>query len=343
MEKIKEREVWVDGVKGIACILVVCGHFFQSMVKAGIYPESSLYLWFNRTVYCFHVPLFFICSGYLYQKCSRVEDFDRWKTHVLKKALALGIPYFTFSTVTWILKTLFSGSVNEEIGGLPATLFLMPTSPYWYLYCLFFVFLITPTFKTRGIAIGFTAMAWAFKAISLFWGGSSIYAVSSVFSNEIWFVGGMCLCLIDIREKISEKAGGVSAIMGVLFFALSIFVFMKDIGSASMDFLLGMIACAAILIGFISLYTNRKKNRVFVIAKFSFPIFLMHTLFAAPIRIILMKAGIMNPIVHTFMGIGLSFVGPIIAAEIMQEVGHLDFLLYPSRYVKRGRRRKGYE
>ena len=107
--------------------------------------------------------------------------------------------------------------------------------------------------------------------------------------------------------------------------------------------LLGMIACAAIVIGFISLYTNRKKNRVFVIAKFSFPIFLMHTLFAAPIRIILMKAGIMNPIVHTFMGIGLSFVGPIIAAEIMQEVGHLDFLLYPSRYVKRGRRRKGYE
>ena len=34
----RTREKWVDDVKVIACILVVVGHFFQSMVKASILP-----------------------------------------------------------------------------------------------------------------------------------------------------------------------------------------------------------------------------------------------------------------------------------------------------------------
>lgn len=40
-----------------------------------------------------YVPLFFICSGYLYQKYSKVSDFINWKKNVIKKALALGVPY----------------------------------------------------------------------------------------------------------------------------------------------------------------------------------------------------------------------------------------------------------
>ena len=40
---VRTREKWVDDVKVIACILVVLGHFFQSMTKANILPESDLY------------------------------------------------------------------------------------------------------------------------------------------------------------------------------------------------------------------------------------------------------------------------------------------------------------
>ncbi len=102
---VRTRDVWVDDVKVIACILVVLGHFFQSMTKVNILPENDLYKWFNTTIYYFHVLLFFICSGYLYQKYSNVNDFKSWKKNVVKKALALGVPYVTFSTVTWVLKT----------------------------------------------------------------------------------------------------------------------------------------------------------------------------------------------------------------------------------------------
>lgn len=121
-------------MKVIACILVVLGHFFQSMTKANILPENDLYQWLNTTIYYFHVPLFFICSGYLYQKYSKVNDFKSWKKNVSKKALALGVPYVTFSTATWVLKTVFSGSVNKQADSLFSTLVLSPSAPYWYLY-----------------------------------------------------------------------------------------------------------------------------------------------------------------------------------------------------------------
>ena len=40
---VRTREKWVDDVKVIACILVVLGHFFQSMTKANILSENDLY------------------------------------------------------------------------------------------------------------------------------------------------------------------------------------------------------------------------------------------------------------------------------------------------------------
>ena len=46
------------------------------MTKMNILPENNLYGWFNTMIYYFHVPLFFICSGYLYQKYSRVNNAD---------------------------------------------------------------------------------------------------------------------------------------------------------------------------------------------------------------------------------------------------------------------------
>lgn len=175
MSQEKRREIWVDNVKVFACILVVLGHFFQSMTQAKVLPANDLYKWFITTIYYFHVPLFFICSGYLYQKLSVVNDVQSWGKHILKKLLTLGIPYFTFSLATWVLKTLFSASVNREIGGLRDTMFFHPTSPYWYLYALFFLFIITPTFRNKTIAVIGLIIALGFKNLEILGGGGMEY------------------------------------------------------------------------------------------------------------------------------------------------------------------------
>ena len=192
---VRTREKWIDDVKVIACVLVVLGHLFQSMTKAGIVPVGSVYGWFNTTIYYFHVPLFFICSGYLYQKYSEVNNLKSWKRNVEKKALALGVPYVTFTTATWVLKTVFSGSVNDQIDGLGDTLLLHPTAPYWYLYALFFVFLVTPTFTSAKTARFGLIVAVAAKAIFLMGGYRSIRCINRPCERNLVCAWNEYLCI----------------------------------------------------------------------------------------------------------------------------------------------------
>ena len=327
---VRTREKWVDGVKVIACILVVLGHFFQSMTKANILPENDLYEWFNTTIYYFHVPLFFICSGYLYQKYSKVNSVGSWYRNVAKKVLVLGVPYATFTTATWVLKKVFSSSVNDQIGGLGETLFFHPTAPYWYLYALFFIFLFTPTFNSvKAAAVGLV-VALAAKGLILTGGGYSIYAVSTVLSNEIWFVLGMSICAFNVQLK-GRKVQGM--ICGVLFIILSIMVYTAEISSSAASFIMGLLACVAVIM-MVAGFEEKLGRGMEFIAKYTMPIFLMHTLFAAPMRSVLLKLGITNAVAHIVLGVGISFAGPIIAAWIIKKTKWLEFFLYPNKIIK---------
>ena len=324
-----KREVWVDYVKVFACILVVLGHFFQSMVKANILPENGLYAWFNTTIYYFHVPLFFICSGYLYQKYSIVDGLSSWKQNTIKKAVVLGIPYFAFSLATWLLKTVFSGSVNNEMGGLLDTLFIHPTAPYWYLYVLFFIFVLIPTVRGEKGVYALLVIALGIRCIKAIWGGApvyQIYLVSKISENLIWFVLGILIAVIG-REKLKRPASG--AALGLLFIGLSVLLYKSENGW--IPFGLGLLACIAVLMITIGI----KEVKVLDIAAiYTMPIFLMHTLFAAPLRTVLMKIGMSNAVVHAVAGILISFIGPVVAMKILQLI-KLDWLVYPGRLLKK--------
>lgn len=328
---VRTREKWVDDVKVIACILVVLGHFFQSMTKANILSENDLYEWFNTTIYYFHVPLFFICSGYLYQKYSEVNSIGSWCKNVAKKALALGVPYVTFSTATWLLKMVFADSVNKQADGLFSTLVVNPSAPYWYLYALLFIFLVTPTLSSMKVASVVLMIALVAKTLILTGGGTSIYAVSTVLSNEIWFVLGMSICAFNVRLKGRKVQG---TILGLLFIILSIVVYTAKIQSDVIAFVMGLLACVAVIL-MVAGFEEKFGKGMDLLAKYTMPIFLMHTLFAAPTRSVLLKMGVTNAVVHIVMGLGISLSGPIIAAWIIKKTKWLEFFLYPNKALKR--------
>ncbi|WP_270203470.1 MULTISPECIES: acyltransferase family protein [Lachnospiraceae] len=330
---VRTREKWVDDVKVMACILVVLGHFFQSMTKANILAENDLYEWFNTTIYYFHVPLFFICSGYLYQNYSKVNSVGSWCKNMAKKALALGVPYATFTTATWVLKKVFSSSVNDQIGGLCDTLLLHPTAPYWYLYALFFIFLVTPTFSSVKATVVGLIVALAAKALILTGGGYSVYAVSTVLSNEIWFVLGMSIYTFNVQLKGRKVQG---TILGLLFVILSVVVYAAGISGGAISFIMGLLACVAVIL-MVTDFEEKLGRGMDFLAKYTMPIFLMHTLFAASLRSVLLKVGVTNAVAHVVLGLGISFAGPIIATWIMKKTKWLEFFLYPNKVCLRNK------
>lgn len=329
---MRKREVWIDNVKVIACILVVLGHFFQSMVKTSIIEDSYLYEWFNQTIYFFHVPLFFICSGYLYQKFSRVYDIKSWGNNVVKKVLNLGIPYFIFSIITLVLKKMFEGSVNTMAGDFFTSLFITPIAPYWYLYVLFFIFLVTPTIKSHGKMIFVLIIVLIMKLFIIFWGEkyNFPYMFSGLLNNEIWFVFGMCMSMFELKKKLNTK----TVALGVLFLALSIYIYTFNISFKGMSFLLGVLGCISVISIVYNEFKENKQNKVFgILAKYTLPIFVMHTIFAACFRSILLKFGVTSAVIHILLGLIVSFICPIIAAWVMRKTIFLDVLLYPTKYI----------
>lgn len=315
---MNKREVWVDNIKVFACILVVLGHFFQSMVQSDILPKTDLYLWFNQTIYYFHVPLFFICSGFLYQNYGNVHTVKDWGQNILHKLWRLGVPYVVFSSITWTLKTIFSESVNNKAGGLWETLFLHPLSPYWYLYALFLLFLVTPIFRNRKMAVIGLIIAVVLEIIYIYSDGFGINVISYILSNEIWFVIGMCLGVFRFHQLERSKVWLFAGMaLATLFIVLSVITYRADKAFPGQGILLGFLACmATILLICYAFKDNVQKPLMGGFAKYTMSIFLMHTLFAAPLRIVLLRYNIDNSYIHVILGIFISFAGPIFTASL---------------------------
>lgn len=320
---MKEREAWVDNVKIFACMLVLLGHFFQSMVEASIITESVCYKWFITNIYIFHVPLFFICSGYLYQRGKAVDSYGAWWSNAKKKLLVLGVPYLTFSLITWGLKVLFSSVVNNEAESLFTTLFVHPISQYWYFYILIILFLIVPTLNSKYVTYSVVFAAFVLKIMNIMRVFGDMYLIKRISENMIWFVLGMLIYKFGSGKFKSYKIG-ISLV--IAFFTAFGFLYEGEAVSKTEEFILALFACIGFILIFRSLDFVRSNVKV---SQYTMPIFLMHTIFASFLRSVLLKIGITNWIVHFALGIPMSIFAPIVAYEIMKKNRFLLFFIEP--------------
>ncbi len=111
-------------------------------------------------------------------------------------------------------------------------------------------------------------------------------------------------------------------------------MFKYEIETNILSFILGVTACVAVIAIVMGSFVDNEQNAVAgFFAKYTMPIFLMHTLFAAPVRIVLMKLGLSNFLIQIAAGIAVSIIGPVIAAVIMEKTKYLEFFVYPGKFV----------
>lgn len=137
LQQHQNRLNYLDVCKAIGIILVVLGHTY------GL-PEV-LY----NIIYSFHMPLFFIVSGYLYNE-TKYNDISFNKLINLRFR-AYVIPYISFGTINLITEILMSFILQKKILSVDVILNKlrgillcyadvenMPNcSPIWFLMCLF--------------------------------------------------------------------------------------------------------------------------------------------------------------------------------------------------------------
>lgn len=113
------RTEWLDIAKGIGIILMVVGH-------------SSIPKFASDFIYSFHMPLFFIASGW----CTNWSK-DRFCSFIKKKSTHLLIPFVLYSFMVLIIKKIWLGGALGDvlINGWQGT-------PLWFIPVLFLSLLL---------------------------------------------------------------------------------------------------------------------------------------------------------------------------------------------------------
>ena len=333
-----KRVVWVDDMKLFACVLVVLGHLYMSLQASGwIAADATYYCLPIQTVYTFHVPLFFVCSGFLYQRKRADYSLRGHVDTVLKKLLDLGIPYAIFSSMTLLLKMVFSDAVNHQATPFLQTLLFEPIAPYWYLYTLFLLFLLIPRIRSRihllVLLVGCLLLKVAYVVVPL--PIELPDALAKIASNAVWLVFGMVLSDGEYRNYLLRRVP--AAISLVCAITMSLVFYRSTNESPLVQFVIAALFVYALTYLFIrctrplgegSISLGERFNKYFM------PVYVLHTITAAGMRTLLVKLGIVALPVQVVFGLFASFLIPMAIYVIASRCWWLLFLFEPSRALK---------
>ena len=121
--KAKQRDKSIDIAKGIGIILVVYGHMVCPI---------------KEEILLFHMPLFFLLSGYFFSPKDSVKDFLR------KKSKALLVPFVLFYILSFLYMVISKILKGESFISyiLSFQSFVAPNPPLWFLLSLFEIFVV---------------------------------------------------------------------------------------------------------------------------------------------------------------------------------------------------------
>lgn len=125
---MKQRLDFLDTAKGFAIALVILGHIISS-------ERSPVKMW----LYSFHMPVFFIISGYLTNLSKNHISIQQF---IIKKFKSLIIPYLSFALINYVF-IIFNFYIqhsldkNTIITYIIYIIKLCGRSAIWFLPCLF--------------------------------------------------------------------------------------------------------------------------------------------------------------------------------------------------------------
>ena len=291
MEAAREKSDVIQIMRGIAIVLVLFRHAI-AQVNANVVLNEM-----EEIVICFHMPVFFVIAGFLFQK-GLTKYIQQGKMNFLVgKAKHLLVPYVFWTILLWLgiqiawmsssaahAKMTDIGFVPISIGNLLYGLLTYQvyyTEHLWFLYVLFLLLVINIVAE-RADSTMWTLWIWGLIGIlSLF--VTLPHIIERVMGWGIFFAFGR---FVQKNPKVKKMRGGYRACICSMFLIGALIRLMGlDSGitlklfSVFMQldkYLIGFAGAGLVYILAIELSKINAKKLVKCIGDYSFDIYLMH-------------------------------------------------------------------
>ena len=334
-----QRITWVDSLKGFAIICVVIGHVIKGSMDAGMYTNCSSWMHdIYNGIYTFHMPLFIVISGFLFNLAYvKGTQFNTKlnESSYKKQILNLAILYVAYSVLMGLSKMVLSGAVNEKITIKDILMiWAKPIQLYWYLYILliFYVIFSNSFFRNSRHYVLILLTLFAISVISSFIHFSSWFQLYRISYYSFYFYLGNKLSeiiKIPTVRTIGAVTSTISLVLVYIYWDRNYYI--VDTPGINSVIALGLV-CILIFIFSKNVILQRSKF-LSMCGRYNLEIYLLHSYFATINRVLLRKINMNNGILAIILSSILSLFMPILLSYIAKRINLFQIMFKPYYFI----------
>lgn len=203
-EIAKRRLGFISFIQFVGVFSVIYGHSMNSIEVPQWLLETKYW------VYTYHMPLFFLVSGYLFSFHGGFEHKGGYKGTLWSKFERLIIPYVIWNMLFIAPKYFLTDYSVDHLKFTPSYFFHIMLSPRdnilghtWFLFALFEMFVIAIILeKWKANKLLWIPVAMVLTVINCFGVGERYLAVGDLMKNGIYFWIGLLLGTADLNKLI---------------------------------------------------------------------------------------------------------------------------------------------
>jgi fucose 4-O-acetylase-like acetyltransferase len=309
------RNIRIDSLRGLACLLLVLYHVVGSNTGSGLrFDRSHGLVLFNEVLSYLRMPLFSVLSGYVYSRRPFRADAGAF---IAGKARRLLIPMLVVGTAFALLQAAVPGS-NSQVTDW-RMLHIVPVAHYWFLESLFLIFMAILALEyinalataTRFAAVLVAASAlFVIDPLPVFFGLSGAVYLFPFVLFGLWC--GRFAAHAKADQQTQLKLAWLSLSVAILH---AVMVGQALPNNHSLTALvIGIAGCLVLL------RSRIEWTWLARVGRYSFAIFLFHAVTSAASRIGLTKLGLTSIYVTVPVGLLAGIALPMLAALWLKNV-----------------------
>ncbi len=327
-----KKDLSVETLKGLACILLVAYHVIGSNSNQGIrVPNDSYLRYINESLLYIRMPLFTFLSGFVY--ALRPVGVSVALSFLAKKARRLMVPMLVVGTIYIVVQSMVAGTNKSH--SLITLFSLLPVAHFWFVESLFVLFLVIVPLELSGVLKHRGGFAVVFLVACVLYVlpfmPTPFLSMNGTVYLAPFFLTGVAIhrFSLDTLPAASKYTVAACAFVFLVISQLNLNgILNMELGKqTAIGLAIGITICPTL---YFFRFSNKWLGRI---GYYSYSIYLFHVFGTAGARIILERLGMHVTELHALVGLVAGITMPMLLEFLLARY-HLPALLFFGKSAK---------